>query len=107
MTIRKLCLILVAVSLLTLIFVGCGDTSEENKTDYPPGTTDELYSEKIRLDEEVVKYHIDRATDICNSPVMPPKKSENPSWYECKLCQFYNFCHKQNVEISEELLTWY
>lgn len=69
--------------------------------------TDELYSEKIRLDEDVVKYHIDRATDICNSTVMPPKKSENPSWYECKLCQFYNFCHKQNVEISEELLTWY
>ena len=52
MTMRKLCLILIAVSMLTLILVGCGETSEENKTDYPPGTTDELYSES-RSDVEI------------------------------------------------------
>ena len=83
MTIRKLCLILVAVSLLTLIFVGCGDTSEENKTDYPPGTTDELYSES-RSDVEIEVFKQEGRVYTVDSEYEIPELSGNPDLVDGK-----------------------
>jgi hypothetical protein len=37
--------------------------------------------------------YLARAERIALNPRLPSKISENPGWYECKLCDFYQFCH--------------
>ena len=56
---------------------------------------DESFFEKIiKRDSRVVKAVIERADRIINAPYPPGKLSEDPSFYECKFCDFWSLCHE-------------
>lgn len=59
--------------------------------------TDDIYTERVRFDKDFFKSILDRAERIINAPIPPLGISQNPSWYECKLCTFYDLCHKQAI----------
>lgn len=56
--------------------------------------TDEIYTERFRLDEDCADHYIERGKRIALADRMPPPLSTSPSWYECKFCDSYDFCHK-------------
>ena len=58
---------------------------------------DRIYTERVRFDAEVYKYLVDRAQRIITSDRLPEPLSANPTWYECKFCAAYEFCHKQAI----------
>lgn len=56
---------------------------------------DRIYTERVRLCEESAKAYVDRGQRIALSERIPePIIGASPSWYICKLCPAYNFCHK-------------
>lgn len=55
--------------------------------------TDEIYTERIRLDKEVARKAIARGQRISTADRMPAPISTDPSWYECKMCAMHEFCH--------------
>jgi len=60
--------------------------------------TDEIYTERIKLDKEVSKKYIDRAKRIALSDRMPHPLSTDPTFFKCRLCSknCQDFCHKTN-----------
>ena len=59
----------------------------ENKNDQ------ELYIERIKYDvKEALKY-VERGKKIVFSDRMPEPCNTNPTYYKCKMCDFYDFCH--------------
>lgn len=59
--------------------------------------TDDLHSEWVHFDEDVFKNYIDRAKRLIESSTLPGKLSEDPSWFECKWCDFYEHCHGEKI----------
>lgn len=59
--------------------------------------TDEIYTERIHFDETFFKGLIDKAEMVINAPTPPVGISQNPSWYECKMCKYYSVCHQTDV----------
>jgi hypothetical protein len=59
--------------------------------------TDELYGEVIEYNEMVDNRFIERAEGIIFASKAPPKINENPSWFQCKYCDFRGVCHNQEV----------
>lgn len=57
--------------------------------------TDEVYIEIVELDWNLADQLTQKAHNIINSPVPPPKLSENSAYYECKFCDFAPICHGQ------------
>jgi hypothetical protein len=58
---------------------------------------DDLYSEWVHFDKSVFETYLRRAED-CIASVTPPEGiSKDPSWYECKWCDFYDHCHGQQI----------
>ena len=56
---------------------------------------DRIYTERVKLCEESAQAYIDRGKRIATSERMPePLPSASPSWYLCKFCPSYDFCHK-------------
>lgn len=55
---------------------------------------DHLHLELIPYDAQRAQYYLDRADLIVAAGSQPERISENPGWYECKWCDFYNVCHK-------------
>lgn len=63
--------------------------------------TDELYGEIVKLDKVYANMHIDKAGRIIVATTAPQRLNENPSWYECKFCNYTDICHGQEVpEVS-------
>ncbi len=59
--------------------------------------TDELYFELIpyvQAEHERV-HEIAKEVILAKEPL--PRIRENPSWFECKMCKFYDVCHQQVV----------
>ena len=56
---------------------------------------DELYTERVRLDEEVAKNAIQRGQRIATGDYIPPGISQRPDWWQCRCCRFHDFCHKE------------
>ena len=83
MTIRKLCLIMIMISMLTLTFAGCGDGSEKNTTEYPPGTTDELFTES-RSNVEIEVFKQEGKVYTADSEYEIPELSGNPDLVDGK-----------------------
>lgn len=54
---------------------------------------DELYAETIYYKEEVAEAYIVRAQQIIAARQAPPRLTEDPSWFECKFCDFREICH--------------
>lgn len=59
--------------------------------------TDELYGEIIEYNAFVDNRFIDRAEKIIFSAKAPERINEDPSWYQCKWCDFRDVCHKSLV----------
>ena len=55
--------------------------------------TDALYMELITLDENYADTFLARANRIILSTQAPPRLNNNPTWYECKWCDFHKICH--------------
>lgn len=55
---------------------------------------DRIYTERVRYDKEVADKCIARGVWIALSDRMPPPISTDPSWYLCKWCSAYSFCHQ-------------
>lgn len=57
--------------------------------------TDEIYFEIVELQESHADDMTTKAQRIIDSPVPPPKLSENSAYFECKFCDFAPVCHGQ------------
>ena len=56
--------------------------------------TDEIYTERVRLDEALAISAVERGQRIATADRMPePCPGASPSWYLCKSCPAYEFCH--------------
>jgi hypothetical protein len=56
--------------------------------------TDELYLELISFDKQNYQRHMARAVGIIQAVFPPPKISESPGWWRCRLCSYKEVCHK-------------
>lgn len=54
---------------------------------------DRIYTERVRYDAQIAEKAIKRGQRIVLSDRMPEKLSTDPSWYQCKMCHCYDFCH--------------
>lgn len=55
--------------------------------------TDELYSERVHYDATFAIQLIAKANRVIQSPRPPRKISNDPSWFECKMCEHHAVCH--------------
>ena len=58
---------------------------------------DRIYTEWVRLDKKVAEAFIARGKRIALTERIPPPISTDPTWWECKLCNAYAFCHKTKI----------
>ena len=56
--------------------------------------TDEIYTERVRYDEKIVRLLLAKAADVVNATTPPERISERPDWYACKFCDHYATCHQ-------------
>lgn len=54
---------------------------------------DDLYYEFVRRRPEIGQPYEDRAAAIIDSGRPPDRYSNDPSWFECKFCDFREVCH--------------
>jgi len=55
--------------------------------------TDEIYDELVMFDATVYAKYKARLATLVDAPEPPPRLSNNPSWFECKWCDFHAVCH--------------
>ena len=56
---------------------------------------DRLYTEIVRLDVERAQYILAKLDRLTMENRLPPPISRDPTWWECKGCPAYSFCHEQ------------
>ena len=62
---------------------------------------DELYSERIKYDKDIAESYFKKAEEIINAEQAPEGISTDPSWYECKWCDYQSICHeKERPEVN-------
>jgi hypothetical protein len=59
--------------------------------------TDELHDEWIHLDADFAARTEDKAKRIITANVPPAGISVDPSWYQCKYCDYHALCHGDAV----------
>jgi hypothetical protein len=59
--------------------------------------TDELYSERVKLDAVEADKLLERAHQIITAPEPPEGVSRDPAYYLCKMCPFSAVCHGQQL----------
>jgi hypothetical protein len=59
--------------------------------------TDELYQERVQYDAEEGMRIVAHAGRIIRSPVPPGRISDDPTWFQCKMCQHHSACHAGNL----------
>lgn len=55
--------------------------------------SDEIYPEIIWRKDEVGKYYSDIAAKVTEAKSAPPRITDDPSWFECRFCEFREICH--------------
>ena len=58
---------------------------------------DRLHIERVRYNKEVAEKAIERGQRLALDDRMPPPISTDPSWYQCKFCDAYDFCHQTQL----------
>ena len=62
---------------------------------------DDLYIERVELDTVVSTRLLEKAQRVIFAATPLPRISEDPSWYQCRLCDHAEVCHgKQAAEIN-------
>lgn len=56
-----------------------------------------LAQERLRFDKDAFERLVEKAETVIYTTVKPPRISERPSWYECRLCDFHGICHGDEV----------
>ena len=56
---------------------------------------DRLHLERIEFNGAEFKLAMDRATRIIESSNPPERISDDPAWYQCKVCEYRDICHGQ------------
>lgn len=57
--------------------------------------TADLHTEVINFNRSEYDYLVSKARAIHNAEEAPAKLSENPTWFQCKMCDFRKICHKE------------
>lgn len=55
--------------------------------------TDDLHVERLRADREIGERLLAKARRIIDAPRPPDRISEDPAWWECRLCPHHAVCH--------------
>lgn len=55
---------------------------------------DRIYVERVRHDPKVSQWAVERAQRVIFDTRIPPKLSNDPTWYQCKYCPAHALCHK-------------
>lgn len=55
---------------------------------------DEVYTERVRLDRAAAQDIVRRGEDIAVDPFMPAPLSQDPTFFKCKMCPCWEFCHQ-------------
>ena len=58
---------------------------------------DRIYTERVRYDKELAEKLVARGKRVALSERMPPPISTDPSWFQCKFCDAYSFCHETKL----------
>ena len=58
---------------------------------------DRIHTEVIKLDHALATKYVERGKKIALSDYMPEPLSADPSWYQCKMCNFHQFCHETKL----------
>ena len=56
---------------------------------------DRIYTERVEYSKKEAEAALSRLSRIIFSDYAPARISDNPAWYECKMCGFFDVCHKQ------------
>jgi hypothetical protein len=54
---------------------------------------DQIHTERIHFDAAEFKRLVDKAESIIFASEPPERISNDPAWYECKMCDHYDLCH--------------
>lgn len=55
--------------------------------------TDDLYVERVPLEPDVAQGLLDKAQRVIFAPTPPSRISEDPSWFQCRMCDHAGICH--------------
>lgn len=55
---------------------------------------DRIYTERVRCDMDAAKGWVARLKRLATDDRLPPPISTDPTWYQCRFCPAYNFCHQ-------------
>jgi len=53
---------------------------------------DQIYTERVRYDEEAAKALVERGRRLTLCERMPEPLSTDPTWYQCRFCPAHSFC---------------
>lgn len=54
---------------------------------------DEIYTERIKIDKESANLYLSKGHELTTTKKIPSKISNNSSWYQCKMCSGWEYCH--------------
>ena len=58
---------------------------------------DDIYTERIEYDKTEATAIVDKAIKVIQLPEPPVGISTDPTWYECKFCDYHSICHGTDV----------
>lgn len=58
---------------------------------------DRIHFEFFEFEPETHEFYMKRAEKIIFNDRLPPPISKNPTWYQCKMCSFHDFCHGSKI----------
>ena len=61
---------------------------------------DEMYIESVKVDEKQGESLVDKAKRIIFTNKPPPKISDKPDWYQCKICAYSTICHDDKFPLA-------
>jgi hypothetical protein len=62
---------------------------------------DRIYTERIKYDKDSAERLEQRSHEIVSSPDLPFGVSQDPTWYQCKMCDGWDICH--GAKLSREV----
>jgi len=57
--------------------------------------TDDTYTEWLHFDQVAFEAMIDRASRVIKATHAPPRLSNDPAYFECKMCDMHLICHQK------------
>ena len=61
---------------------------------------DEYYAERLEYSKEAAGQIVTRGQTLALETRLPGGISTNPTWFQCKFCDFYDFCHGTGASIE-------